>query len=113
MQIGTITFIVCAIMQYDMILKQFSSVAISKNIIVKDQFHNKYKSHIRQIHFYLKIFRTFKYFFCFMWMDEKVKIRLFRQKEDKFWSIFSKKSAFRPRSDQADLLGSTELGDGL
>ena len=32
---------------------------------------------------------------------------LFRQKEDQFRSIFSKRSAIRPRSDKADLLGST------
>ena len=50
-------------------------------------------------------------------MAEKVKIRLvglfrqksglFKQKEDQFRSIFSKRSAIRPRSDKADLLGST------
>ena len=32
---------------------------------------------------------------------------LFRQKEDQFRSIFSKRSAIRPRSDKADLLGNT------
>ena len=32
---------------------------------------------------------------------------LFRQKEDQFGGIFSKRSANRPRSDKADLLGST------
>ena len=52
-----------------------------------------------------------------MWKAEKLKIRLFgpfwpksglfRQKEDQFRSIFSKRSAIRPRSDKADLLGST------
>ena len=57
-----------------------------------------------------------------MWKAKRVKIRLFRlfrpksglfrQKEDQFRSIFSKRSAIRPRSDKADLLGSTELGGG-
>ena len=52
-----------------------------------------------------------------MWKAEKFKIRLFgpfwpesglfRQKEDQFRSIFLKRSAIRPRSDKADLLGST------
>ena len=37
------------------------------------------------------------------------KSRLFQQKEDQFKSIFSKRSAIRPRSDKADLLGSTAL----
>ena len=55
-----------------------------------------------------------------MWKAQPLKIRLFglfgpqsgllRQKEDQFRSIFSKRSAFRPRSDKADLLGSTDLG---
>ena len=55
-----------------------------------------------------------------MWKAEKVKIRLFghfrpksglfRQKEDQFGSIFSKRDAIRPRSDKADLLGSTDIG---
>ena len=56
---------------------------------------------------------------------ENVKIRLFglfgpksglfRQKEDQFRSIFSKKSAIRPKYDKADLLGSTafKLGGEL
>ena len=35
------------------------------------------------------------------------KSRLFRQKEDQFRSIFSKRSDIRPRSDKVDLLGST------
>ena len=53
-----------------------------------------------------------------MWKADKLKIRLFgpfwpksglfRQKEDQFRSIFSKRSAIRPRSDKADLLGSTD-----
>ena len=58
----------------------------------------------------------FKYFlFCFMCKAEQVKIRLFglfgpkcglfRQKEDQFRSIFSERSAIRPRSDKADLHG--------
>ena len=56
-----------------------------------------------------------------MWKAEKLKIRLFgpfwpksglfRQKEDHFRSIFLKRSAIRPRSDKADLLGSTEEGE--
>jgi hypothetical protein len=33
----------------------------------------------------------------------------FQEKEDQFWSIFSNRSDIRPRSDKADLLGSTEL----
>ena len=33
---------------------------------------------------------------------------LFRQKEDQFTSTFSKWTDIRPRSDKADLLGSTE-----
>ena len=37
---------------------------------------------------------------------------LFRQKEDQFRSIFWKRSAIRPRSDKADLLGSTGRGRG-
>ena len=37
------------------------------------------------------------------------KSRLFRQKEDQFRGISSKRSAIRPRSDKADLLGSTAL----
>ena len=57
-----------------------------------------------------------------MWKADKVKIRLlgrfwpksglFRQKEDQFRSIFSKRSAIRPRSDKADLLGSTAVVPG-
>ena len=51
-----------------------------------------------------------------MWVRLKmVKIRLFRpkcglfrQKEDQFGGIFSKRSAIRPRSDEADLHGSTD-----
>ena len=52
-----------------------------------------------------------------MWETKIVKIGLFglfrpksglfRQKEDQFMSICSKRSANRPRSDKADLLGST------
>ena len=52
-----------------------------------------------------------------MWKAEPLKIRLFglfgpqsglfRQKEEQFRSIFSKRSPIRPRSDKADLLGST------
>ena len=34
---------------------------------------------------------------------------LFRLKEDQYWSIFSKRSDIRPRSDKADLLGGTAL----
>ena len=59
----------------------------------------------------------FKYFFYFcgrlkQWNLDLFnffgqKKRLFRQKEDQFRSIFSKRSAIRPRSDKADLLGST------
>ena len=58
--------------------------------------------------------------FGFVRKAKKVKIRLFglfkpksglfRQKEDQFRSIFSKRSAIRPRSDKADLHGSTEYG---
>ena len=54
-----------------------------------------------------------------MWKAENLKIRLFgpfwpksrlfRQKEDQFRSIFSKRSDIRPRSDKGDLLG--DLGD--
>jgi hypothetical protein len=36
-----------------------------------------------------------------------LKSGLFRQKEEQFRSIFSKRSPIRPRSDKADLLGST------
>ena len=36
-----------------------------------------------------------------------LKRKLFRPKEDQFRSIFSKRSDIRPRSDKADLLGST------
>ena len=56
---------------------------------------------------------------AFVWTAKKVKTRLFRlfspksglfkQKEDQFRSFFSKRSAIRPRSDKADLLGSTGM----
>ena len=38
---------------------------------------------------------------------------LFRQKEDQVRSIFLKWSAIRPRSDKADLLGSTAFSGAL
>ena len=54
-----------------------------------------------------------------MWEAEKVKIRLFglfrpksrlsKQNEDQFRGIFSKRSAIIPRSDKADLLGSSAV----
>ena len=58
-----------------------------------------------------------------MWKAEKVKTRPFelfrpksrfyRKKEDQFGILFSKRSAIRPRSDLADLLGSTDIVNAI
>ena len=88
----------------------------------KSDLFPKHNSNIRKINFYLKIFHiegNVLVIFWVMWKAQILKIRLFgpfwpknglfNQKEDQFWSTFSKRSAIRPRSDKEDLLGSTAL----
>ena len=75
---------------------------------------------IWQTNFYLQIFHIeefFKYFLLYVesWKSENHFLDFlskkldFSGKEDQFRSIFSKKSAIRPRSDKADQLGSTGM----
>ena len=93
---------------------KFAILRLKSDLSQKFIFDIEKSTFLRKYSIFKEIFKDFVRFVS---KAKRVKIRLFRlfrpksgsfrQKDDQFRRIFSKRSAIRPRSDKADLLGST------